>query len=70
MNAKIYDVEDETESTYRIVGEDEADIAAGKLSFTSPIARALIGRQEGDEVEVNAPGGTRTCEIVEVLYLA
>src|SRR5688572_11826398 len=50
---------DETgkEIIYRIVGEDEADIKAGMISFTSPIARALIGRNEGDEVEVSAPGG-------------
>jgi transcription elongation factor GreA len=53
---------------YRIVGEDEADIRSGLLSFSSPIARALIGREEGDVVEVATPGGDRSYEIVEVRY--
>jgi transcription elongation factor GreA len=53
---------------YRIVGEDEADIRSGLLSFSSPIARALIGREEGDVVEVTTPGGDRSYEIVEVRY--
>ncbi len=53
---------------YRIVGEDEADIGSGLLSFSSPIARALIGREEGDVVEVKTPGGDRSYEIVEVRY--
>ena len=60
--------EDEVEVCYQIVGEDEADIRAGRISFTSPIARALIGREEGDSVTVAAPGGERVLEIVEVLY--
>jgi transcription elongation factor GreA len=60
--------EEEVEVRYQIVGEDEADIRAGRISFTSPIARALIGREEGDSVVVAAPGGERTLEIVEVLY--
>ena len=47
------------EVTYQIVGEDEADISQGKISISSPIARALIGKREGDEVEVDAPGGAR-----------
>jgi transcription elongation factor GreA len=54
---------------YRIVGEDEADIAAGRISITSPIARALIGRNQGDAAVVAAPGGERTYEIVRVDYL-
>ncbi len=54
---------------YQIVGEDEADIKAGKMSVTSPIARALIGKQEGDIVEVATPGGSRTYEILEVEYI-
>ncbi len=54
--------------TYQIVGEDEADIKLGKVSITSPIARALIGKYAGDEIEVQAPGGLRTFEIVDVSY--
>jgi transcription elongation factor GreA len=62
------DDEDGKEISYQIVGEDEADIREGRISFTSPIARALIGREEGDSVTVAAPGGERTVEIVEVRY--
>jgi transcription elongation factor GreA len=62
------DDEDGQEISYKIVGEDEADIRQGRISFTSPIARALIGREEGDSVTVAAPGGERTVEIVEVRY--
>jgi transcription elongation factor GreA len=54
--------------TYRIVGEDEADIKAGLISVSSPIARALIGKREGDVATVQAPGGVREYEIVEVRY--
>ena len=56
------------EVTYRIVGEDEADIKAGLISVASPIARALIGKEEGEVAVVQAPGGQRTFEIVEVRY--
>lgn len=56
------------ELIYQIVGEDEADIKKGKLSFASPIARALIGKSEGDVVDVDVPGGRRTLEIVDVQY--
>jgi len=55
--------------TYQIVGEDEADIKQGKISIGSPIARALIGKYSGDVAEVQAPGGVREYEIVNVLYL-
>jgi transcription elongation factor GreA len=55
--------------TYQIVGEDEADIKAGRISVSSPIARALIGKEVGDAVEVNAPGGARGYEIVEVQFI-
>ena len=55
--------------TYQIVGEDEADIKAGKISINSPIARALIAKMEGDVVTVTVPGGARSLEIVEVRYL-
>ncbi len=54
--------------TYQIVGEDEADIKAGKISVSSPIARSLIGKFAGDVAEVNAPGGTREYEILDVRY--
>jgi len=54
--------------TYQIVGEDEADIKHGKISITSPIGRALIGKYPGDAVEVQTPGGLRAFEIVDVKY--
>jgi transcription elongation factor GreA len=54
--------------TYQIVGEDEADIKHGKISVSSPIARALIGKSEGDTAEVQAPGGTREYEVLAVRY--
>ena len=54
--------------TYRIVGEDEADIRAGRIAVTSPIARALVGKSVGDVADVAAPGGTRSYEIVAVRY--
>ncbi len=55
-------------STYQIVGDDEADIKGGKISVNSPIARALIGKIEGDAADVQAPGGVRGYEIVHVRY--
>ncbi|MFB9069404.1 transcription elongation factor GreA [Pseudofulvimonas gallinarii] len=60
---------DDTEITYQIVGELEADIKQGWISVTSPVARALIGKHEGDTVEIVVPGGTRSYEIVGVRYL-
>ena len=54
--------------TYTIVGEDEADIRAGRIAIISPIARALIGKSEGDVVDVAAPGGNRSYEIVSIRY--
>ncbi|MEW5790179.1 MAG: transcription elongation factor GreA [Pseudomonadota bacterium] len=60
---------DGNEVTYQIVGDDEADIKENKVSISSPIARALIGRREGDVVEVKAPGGVREYEILQVAYL-
>jgi len=64
-------MEEETgeEVTYQIVGEDEADINEGMISVTSPIARALIGKQEGDIAEVKAPGGVKEYEILDVKYI-
>ncbi len=64
----IIDAETEEEKTYKIVGEDEASIKNGKISVTSPLARALIGKEEGDEVEVAAPAGVRDYEIAKVVY--
>ena len=55
--------------TYQIVGEDEADLKQGLINISSPIARALIGKEEGDSAEVQAPGGTKHYEIVAVSYL-
>jgi transcription elongation factor GreA len=63
------ELEDQTDGarvTYQVVGEDEADIRAGRISVTSPIARALVGKSEGEVVDVAAPGGTRSYEIVAV----
>jgi transcription elongation factor GreA len=54
--------------TYQIVGEDEADIKVGKISITSPIGKALIGKYPGDQVDVQTPGGLRSFEIVDVQY--
>ena len=56
-------------STYQIVGDDEADIKSGLISVSSPIARALIGKEEGDVATVVAPGGERNLEILEVRYV-
>lgn len=63
--------DDETgdEVTYQIVGDDEADIKANKISISSPIARALIGKEQDDFIEVQTPGGVRSLEIVEVKYI-
>ena len=57
------------EMRYQIVGEDEADIKDGRVSINSPIARALIGKEEGDIAQVDAPSGIKTFEILEVLYV-
>jgi transcription elongation factor GreA len=65
----VLDLETDEEHSYQIVGEDEADIRHGRISVTSPIARALIGKSEGDEVEIQVPGGKREFEILEVRYI-
>lgn len=65
----LYDVDTEEEVRYRIVGDDEADISSGLLSVSAPMARAVIGKRAGDEVEVQTPGGQKTYEISEVLYV-
>jgi len=63
------DLETGDMQTYQIVGEDEADIKSGKISIVSPIARAFIGKEEGEVAEVTAPGGIKEYEIIEVLYI-
>ena len=65
---KLVDLDTDKEITYKIVGEDEAKIENGTISITSPIARALIGKEEGDMATVRAPGGDRELEIVEIIY--
>jgi transcription elongation factor GreA len=62
----VYDVDSEDETTYQILGPAESDPNNGCISLTSPIAQALIGKEEGDEVKFKAPGGLRTLEIVAV----
>ena len=66
---ELEDLESGQVVTYQIVGEDEADLKAGKISVTSPIARALIGKYAGDIAEVQAPGGVREYEILDVRYV-
>ena len=66
---ELEDLDEEKSFTYQIVGEDEADIKANKISISSPLARALIGKEEGDVVEVETPGGQKTYEITNVSYI-
>ncbi len=66
---ELTDEDDGENKVYRIVGEDEADARAGLLSYTSPIARALIGKEVGEIVEVRTPGGDRSYEIAKVQYI-
>jgi transcription elongation factor GreA len=65
----LINVETDEEVTYQIVGDDEADIKDGKISISSPIARALIGKEEGDVAIVNAPAGVKEYEVVAVNYI-
>ena len=65
----LYDTDTEEEVRYKIVGDDESDIATGKLSVSAPIARAIIGKRQGDEVEFATPGGQKCYEIAEVHYI-
>lgn len=65
----LLDVELDKQSTYKIVGEDEADINQGLISFSSPIARAMIGRNEGDDISFSAPGGEKHYEVIKVKYV-
>lgn len=65
----LIDEETELEKTYSLVGDPEADLKSNKISILSPIARALIGKEEGDVVEVAAPGGARSYEIMDVKFI-
>jgi len=65
---ELLDVIADQQIEYKIVGEDESDIKTGLISFSSPIARALIGKREGDEVSFSAPGGEREYEVIHVRY--
>ena len=69
VTVDVADEESGDEMTYQIVGEDEADIKNNMISISSPIARALIGKSEGDVAEVQTPGGIRELEILEVRYI-
>jgi len=64
----LVDEDTDEEKTYQIVGEPEADIEAGKLNIKSPLARALIGKDEGDSVEVSTPGGEKAYEVLKIAY--
>jgi transcription elongation factor GreA len=68
VTVALEETETGEKASYQIVGEDEADLKLGKISFTSPFARALIGKSAGDVVEVRAPGGAKEYEIVDVRY--
>ncbi len=65
----LYNVENDNLVTYQIVGEDEADVKNGKISVGSPISRAMMGKEEGDEITVKAPGGDTLYEIEKVEHL-
>ncbi|AKR56504.1 hypothetical protein GCM10011321_02400 [Youhaiella tibetensis] len=65
---KIVDEDSEEERTYQIVGDAEADASAGRISVSSPIARAMMGKEAGDSFEVTAPGGSRSYEILEIRF--
>ena len=66
---ELEDEDSGARTTYQIVGEDEADIKSGRISVGSPIARALVGKSEGDSVDVTTPGGKRSYEIIAVRYV-
>ncbi|MFZ0603738.1 MAG: transcription elongation factor GreA [Roseiarcus sp.] len=65
----LIDEDTEKQTKFQLVGESEADVKSGKVSITSPTARALIGKKAGDSVEVNTPGGGKSYEIVKVAYI-
>ena len=65
---KLYDVDDESEVTYQLVGDLEADIKMNQISVSSPIGKAMVGKEEGDEFEFTSPGGVRIYEVLEISY--
>lgn len=65
----IFDFDSDEEKTYKIVGDDESDIKENKISYSSPIARAMIGKEVGEEVTINTPGGQREVEIMDVEFI-
>jgi len=65
----LMDLDSDEEITYQIVGDDEADLKANRISFGSPVAKGLIGKMEGDEVDVKTPKGVKEYEILKVLYV-
>ncbi|MDE0521409.1 MAG: transcription elongation factor GreA [Boseongicola sp.] len=65
----LFDEASEEERSYQIVGEPEADIESGRLNLRSPLARALIGKDEGESVEVNTPGGKKSYEILKIEFV-
>ena len=65
----LVDEDTDEEKTYQVVGEPEADIESGKLNMRSPLARAMIGKEEGDSIEFRTPGGTRSYEILTVKFI-
>ena len=67
---RLADEDTDEESSYQIVGEDESSIEEGRLSITAPLARALIGKEQGDSIEVTTPGGSKAYEVIEVSYIA
>jgi transcription elongation factor GreA len=69
VTVKILNLENEQQVTYKIVGDDEADIKSGKISVSSPVARALIGKEVGDVVTIQTPAGQVEYEIDEVLHI-
>jgi transcription elongation factor GreA len=66
---RLVDIDTDEEFTYQIVGQVESDIKAGRLSVSSPIARALIGKREGDEIDVATPGGRKQYEVLQVQFV-
>jgi transcription elongation factor GreA len=66
---EIEDLDEETKFTYQIVGDDEADIKEKKISINSPLAKAMIGKEEGDEIDFESPGGLKNYEIIKISYI-
>ena len=67
-NVELYDIEKDNTVNYQLVGNLEADLSKGRISISSPIGKAMLGKMTGDEIEVAAPGGTRAYEILDVHY--